>query len=307
MFSSRYFSAALTLSLACTACSKKQETPSENAATTQQEAKASDPVTSAPGGAADLESTTAPVQFNQPEAESAAEEARPAPTAGELPQQLTGPSNKTEPAELRAYFPPFYPLSLRMEGVEGRIDLRIMINENGDVTEVSVLNATAPQFREYAVEAAKRWKFLPATKDGLPVAAVITIPVSFVSEFGSGRMPANSPLARLTFLDGMYYTTDANGRYEPANQQLTPLVRQQPSFKIPAGSTEAMRATLMFTVTEEGQVLNPEVVDTTNEAFGEAAVEAVVFWQFIPRIRNGKPLSSQVKLPIVLGAEDNAN
>jgi TonB family protein len=212
-----------------------------------------------------------------------------------------------EPAELKTYFPPFYPLSLRMEGVEGRIDLQFDIDATGAVTEVSVLNATAPQFREYALEAGSLWEFFPALRAGEPVPIAIVIPVQFISEFGSGELLPNSPLVGLTYLNGSYYTSDANGRFQPANLPLTPLARSQPYFKAPAGNKEAVKATLMFTVTDEGRVLNPEVVETTNEDFGKAAMTAVRFWQFIPRIKNGKAVSSQVQLPIVFGSEGAAD
>lgn len=301
MFLKRILAALLVLSLFCSACSKKQDGKSKDEGSTTHETDTSESAPTAPGGRAEPEPSPTTDTFPQAEKESTAalEQAPKAIARSEIAKDV-------EPAELKTYFPPFYPLPLRMEGVEGRIDLQFKIDANGAVTDVSILNATAPQFGEYALEAGRLWEFFPALKAGEPVPIAIVIPVQFISEFGSGELPPNSPLVGLTYLSGTYYTSDANGRYQPANLQLTPLVRTQPSFKAPAGEAETLRATLMFTVTEEGRVLNPEVVETTNEAFGEAAMTAVRFWQFIPRIKNGKPVSSQVKLPIVFGSEGDA-
>lgn len=294
----RKFAAFLVLAVFCSACSKKQEPQPAEEDSAKQDAAATETAYATPGDAAEPEPSPPPVTFDHAEVqpEAAATQAPKATSRSDMAKDV-------EPAELKTYFPPFYPLSLRMEGVEGRIDLQFKIDATGAVVDVSVLNATAPQFREYALEAGRVWEFFPALKAGEPIPISIVIPVQFISEFGSGELPPNSPLAGLTYLDGSYYTSDANGRYQPANLQLTPLARSQPSFQVPEGNTEPVRATLMFTVTEEGRVLNPEVIEATNAEFGEAAMTAVRFWQFVPRIKNGKPVSSQVKLPIVLGSE----
>jgi TonB family protein len=211
------------------------------------------------------------------------------------------PDQDVQQAEMIGFFPPFYPLSKRMEGIEGRIDLVVTIGVDGSVTDVSVLAATAPEFRDYAVAAARDWKFIPAKVDGKPVAVSVGVPVPFVSEFGSGQLSMRSPLAALAYINVTFYSMGAEGRRVPANVSVTPLLQVTPVYPRAEGDTKPLRVVLNFTVTEEGQVINPTVAESSGTAFDQAALTAVKYWQFVPQIRDGKPRSSSVKLPIVFG------
>ncbi len=73
---------------------------------------------------------------------------------------------------------PAYPLELMRENVRGTVILAAVINADGSVGEVRVLNSVDDRLDEYASDALSRWRFLPALKNGNPVAlqAVVTIP-----------------------------------------------------------------------------------------------------------------------------------
>ncbi len=280
-------------------CAKKDPAPAE---------------TPAPAPAAVVAEAPAPaeeasgIRFNIPGAETpAAPAGAPAatpPAAGRATP--TDGRAAASPAEIIVYFPPFYPLSQRMEGIEGRVDLELAIDEKGVVSEVKVLHATASQFREYAIAAAREWRFIPARVDGRPVAIRVVFPVPFVSEFGSGDFPTNSPLARFAYIDGTFYQTGADGRLTKATAEVTPLLRASPAFRPPEGSTKQLRVVLGFTVDAEGQVKDPSIAESSGTEFDQAALTAIRYWQFLPQIRDGKPVASKVKLPIVLGSEAQA-
>ena len=286
-------------------CSKKQQsTPAPSAPSASTSPGAADQPVAPEAQPPVPEEESPAIRLNIPDSTAA-----PAPTPAPTPQQ-SAPAGATQPgkvgvqpAEMVVFFPPFYPLSKRMEGIEGRIDLKLAISETGEVTNVEVQAATAPQFRDYAVAAAKDWKFVPARVDGKPTAVNAPFPVPFISEFGSGQMSPHSPLAPLSYVDGTYYTIGPDGRMTPANVEVTPLVRVTPAFSGPEGEMMPLRVVLNFTVTEEGQVKNPEVVESSGSAFDQAALTAVKYWQFLPQIRNGKARASNVKLPIVYGNE----
>jgi len=215
---------------------------------------------------------------------------------------------KIDQAELLAYFPPFYPLPLRMEGVEGTIDVVFRVDAAGMVSEVRVLGATASEFTEYAVEAVQKWRFVPANQDGAPVPVIIRMKVPFISEFGSdpGAL-VGSPLARMAFLDGRYYIINEDGKYVPADADPVPVRRVHPARPPEVTWGENLRVTLTLTVNEVGRVLEPAIQETSGDAsFDQAAMEAVRFWQFLPRLRDGNPLSSRAQLPIIFAVEDEA-
>jgi TonB family protein len=73
---------------------------------------------------------------------------------------------------------PGYPLELRRQNVQGTVTLYAVIHSDGSVGDVRVLNSPDERLDAFASSAFGRWKFLPATKNGTPVAleAVVVIP-----------------------------------------------------------------------------------------------------------------------------------
>ena len=184
-----------------------------------------------------------------------------------------------------------------MQGIEGRIDLGLTLDATGDVTNVEVISATAPQFSDEATEAARHWHFRPAMRSGQPVADKIRFPVVFVSEYGNGRMPADSPLASLVYIDGVYYTVGADGKMTPAEVSVTALERPKPWFDADLLEGKPAQALVGFTVDQEGKVVDPKIVESSNPKLNDAVLEAVRFWQFVPQIRKGKPVTKPVQVP----------
>ncbi len=97
--------------------------------------------------------------------------------------QKAGPGEAEKPGELLAPVAtrtadPGYPLELMRQNVRGTVILSAVINADGSVGEVRVLNSIDDRLDEYASNALSRWQFLPALKNGNPVAlqAVVMIP-----------------------------------------------------------------------------------------------------------------------------------
>jgi periplasmic protein TonB len=74
---------------------------------------------------------------------------------------------------------PVYPTMARKLGREGRVVLRLSIDEKGTLRDVEVVQTAKYGFREAAIEAVKKSTFLPAKKDGKPVASRALLPVRF--------------------------------------------------------------------------------------------------------------------------------
>ncbi len=56
-------------------------------------------------------------------------------------------------------------------------------------------------------------------------------------------------------------------------------------------------ATVQIHITRTGVVTKPVVKSATTPAFGEAALEAVRQWRFLPRIKGGKPVEADAEMP----------
>ncbi len=74
---------------------------------------------------------------------------------------------------------PAYPDAAWAQGVTGDVLVRAVIDENGDVAEVEVVKGLPYGMTEAAVEAIRRWKFVPATRRGQPVAVYRNLSVRF--------------------------------------------------------------------------------------------------------------------------------
>ncbi len=75
---------------------------------------------------------------------------------------------------------PVYPSFARKLGKEGRVLLRLTIDERGQLVQVEVVEKAGFGFVEAAIDAVKKSTFLPAKKDGKPVASRALLPVRFL-------------------------------------------------------------------------------------------------------------------------------
>lgn len=76
--------------------------------------------------------------------------------------------------------PPRYPRLARREGYEGRVLLRVRISADGRCLAVQVARSSGYAILDRAAaEAARDWRFRPATRGGCAVASELTVPVRF--------------------------------------------------------------------------------------------------------------------------------
>jgi TonB family protein len=73
---------------------------------------------------------------------------------------------------------PSYPTELRRRNIEGTVTLYAVIHGDGSVSDIRVIDGAGDDLDRYASEALQRWRFLPALKNGKPVAleAMVAIP-----------------------------------------------------------------------------------------------------------------------------------
>jgi protein TonB len=92
---------------------------------------------------------------------------------------LTDFGSATGPAFLRRVAP-VYPDQARRRGQEGKVLLRLTIDERGNLQKVEVLEGAGFGFEEAAVEAVKSSSFRPASIEGKPVPSIARLPIRFV-------------------------------------------------------------------------------------------------------------------------------
>lgn len=75
---------------------------------------------------------------------------------------------------------PEYPVIARKLGKEGKVVLRLTINERGELINIEVIERAGYGFTESAIEAVKKSTFLPAKKNGVPIMSRAMLPIKFV-------------------------------------------------------------------------------------------------------------------------------
>jgi protein TonB len=76
--------------------------------------------------------------------------------------------------------PPVYPEEARRRGQEGRVLLRLRIDESGRVRSAEIVESSGHEALDRAaVGAVREWRFLPATVGGVPRPSALRVPVRF--------------------------------------------------------------------------------------------------------------------------------
>jgi len=102
----------------------------------------------------------------------------PAPRSDESNPPSSEPSNVVAP-RLEQFVSAPYPPEAQKKGIEGNVVLQLDISDTGQVSRAVVVNPAGHGFDEAATEAALRFRFSPAQRDGKPVAARILYRYNF--------------------------------------------------------------------------------------------------------------------------------
>jgi TonB family protein len=74
---------------------------------------------------------------------------------------------------------PAYPEPYRMMRITGIVILEVAISETGAVDRIAVLKSLGPAMDASALEAVKKWKFTPGSRDGQPVPTLFNLTINF--------------------------------------------------------------------------------------------------------------------------------
>lgn len=109
----------------------------------------------------------------------------PAPKA-DSQVQAVAPAPVVAPSFNAAYLqnpPPAYPLMSRRRGEKGTVMLRVYVSAQGEAESVQVRTSSGyASLDTAALEAVRRWRFVPARQGTQPVAAFVIVPIVFSLE-----------------------------------------------------------------------------------------------------------------------------
>jgi TonB family protein len=120
--------------------------------------------------------TGAPVSANEsPVSLSADEPGRPTLRRTTTSEGSAGESRPT----IKNKVEPDYPASARNTGIQGSVEVSLLVGVDGIPRNVRVTRGLDPALDQSAIEAVEAWQFTPGTRDGQPVATKATVNVEF--------------------------------------------------------------------------------------------------------------------------------
>jgi len=94
------------------------------------------------------------------------------------------PTREVRPASLIKRRLPIYPPMARKARVQGVVLIEATVTEVGTLDEINVISGH-PMLTPAALDAIREWRYEPATLDGIPTRASVSIRVNFVLHFVS--------------------------------------------------------------------------------------------------------------------------
>lgn len=163
---------------------KPEPKPEPKPPVVQQPAPAPEPVTPQPVAPQPVvQQPVSPPVAEQAVAEQAPTPAPPAPVA-EKAVPAPEPAPVVQPPSFGAAYlnnpPPRYPPLSRRLGEEGRVLLRVLVAKNGSADTVEVEKGSgSDRLDAAALEAVRKWKFVPAKQNNQPISAYVLVPMKF--------------------------------------------------------------------------------------------------------------------------------
>jgi TonB family protein len=82
---------------------------------------------------------------------------------------------------------PSYPTEMRARGITSTVKLSCVVDANGAVKDVALLDDEAGGFADAAIAAVAKWSFTPGTRNGAPTPMRVIVPVTFTLEEGDAH------------------------------------------------------------------------------------------------------------------------
>ena len=181
---------------------------------------------------------------------------------------------------------PTYPEKARKERIEGKVTLKLLVNVDGSVRDVNVLEG--PEiFHQAAIDATLQWRFKPAEHNGKVVPVWVVTPIEFSLDSSDTDLQLTSPVP----IDADGNEVDIPRFFEV---EAPPELLQSVKSVYPPGVT--VRLELKVNVDGSASVVK---VLKGPEEFHQAAIDAISQYRFKPGTLNGKVVPVRMPQSII--------
>ncbi len=185
---------------------------------------------------------------------------------------------------------PVYPYELLGKGVEGTARVNFSVNQEGEVIDLAVVEATEPDFGAALAAAMAVWKFKPLFHLGEKA----LVDFSILWKFAKPSEENTGPESLAALVPG-----ENRVKAKELDRPLAPLFLLAAEY--PKALKEAKtvgQANIEITINQSGRVCWPRIVSATQPEFGWAAATAVSRWYFETPMKGGKPVEVRAVIPV---------
>lgn len=206
-----------------------------------------------------------------------------------------------------------YPAIAKKAGIQGRVIVQFIVNEQGQVVEPEVIRGIGAGADEEALRVVQNATFEPGMQRGVPVPVKMSLPVTFKLDGTAGTVAGNGSQGSFVFEKPQVTGTpkmDANGIYVLAEEMPTlqgGLLELQRQMQYPAVAKAAGiegRVIVQFVIDENGRVTNPEIVRGVGHGLDEEALRIVQQARFTPGKVDNQPVPVKMSLPLTFKLTD---
>jgi len=175
-----------------------------------------------------------------------------------------------------------YPEKAKMQAIEGKVFLKLLIDEKGNVAKSKIERGINPLLDKAAIDAAKSAKFSPALIKDKPIKVWVVLPIAFKLDMdGDGK----------NGLPGMNDFTKVD-KYPELVHAEKPVYPDEAKQKKIEG-----KVYVKVLVDKDGNVKKTVIIKSDNEIFNQPAIDATMKSTFTPALLNKVPLAVWVVLP----------
>ena len=187
-----------------------------------------------------------------------------------------------------------YPWSARRKGIEGRVYVTFVVDENGAVLSPMVTKGIGGGLDKESVRALSGLKHKPGRKNGRSVKVIAHTSVLF--KLSDPPAPPETvtrmdPAAALDSLKAMYPDAISQVDEDPVLIGGPELLLRRLRYPVSARRANIQgRVFLAFVVDESGRVLSPIVTEGPSDGLDTEAVRVIGSAEFIPARKDDKPV-----------------
>jgi protein TonB len=142
----------------------------------EEETKPVEPAAAAPRAPEKAQAAAAaPPTPAQPQPAPQVPAAPPEPQVQAMPEVAEGAAVDHPPQPTQRAKPSYPPAARRMK-LAGRVIVSVLVGENGEVLQAKVIRSDSELLSGAALDAARDWRFIPASRGGQPVQSWYTLP-----------------------------------------------------------------------------------------------------------------------------------